>query len=66
MRQTGYPAYQGHLVLHERLINQLSAIGSNIAKDRWSETGLRQFMNEWLVGHIVEQDTKLGRHIQQG
>lgn len=65
MRQTGYPAYQGHVAMHERLISQLSTISSDIARDRWSEAGLRQFMNEWLVGHIVEQDTKLGRYIQQ-
>jgi hemerythrin len=65
MRQTGYPGYQGHVALHERLISQLSVISSDIAGDRWSEAGLRQFMNEWLVGHIVEQDTKLGRYIQQ-
>lgn len=64
MRQTGYPAYEEHLVLHEGLINQLSAISSDIANDRWSMASLQQFMNEWLLGHIVEQDKKLGRYIQ--
>ena len=63
MRKTGYPAHQEHVAMHETLINQLAAISSDIEKDRWSASALRQFMEEWLLGHIVETDTKLAQSI---
>ena len=63
MRKTGYPAHQAHVAMHEVLIDQLAAIGSDIDKDRWSASALRQFMEVWLLGHIVEVDTKLAQSI---
>ena len=65
MRQIGYPAYQEHLALHEQLINQLSAISRDICNEQWSVADLQQFMNQWLLGHIVETDTKLSKAMQR-
>ena len=64
MRQVDYPEYQEHVAMHEEMINQLSAIGSDIYNDRWSVANLQQFMNKWLTDHILVVDAKLGRFIQ--
>ena len=63
MRKAGYPAYAEHVAMHEALITQLSVISSEICKDQWSMEALKEFMNQWLLGHIVEEDAKLGRYI---
>ena len=65
MRKIEYPAYQEHIVMHEMLITQLSAISNDIRKDQWSATTLQRFMNEWLTSHIVKEDAKLGGFIKK-
>lgn len=65
MRQTGYPAYEEHVALHNQLMRQLSAISDDIGKDLWSEEDIQRFMNEWLLGHILEVDTKLAAFIEK-
>lgn len=59
MRRITYPAYREHVAMHEALITGLSAISDDIHRDLWPMADLQQFMNGWLAGHIVTEDTKL-------
>lgn len=63
MRKTGYPEYQEHVAMHEALITQLSLVSTDICKDQWSMDELNEFMTQWLLVHIVEEDAKIGRYI---
>lgn len=63
MRKTGYPAVHEHVLLHEDLITRLSIISSDICQDQWSMDALKEFMNQWLLVHIVKEDTKIGRYV---
>lgn len=63
MRKAAYPQYQEHLALHESLITQLSELSQGIAADQWSAAGLQCFMTQWLLVHIVDEDTKLAKFL---
>lgn len=61
MEDSGYPAFDEHLKLHE-------AFGSTVAdflgnSDEWTEErvqALRRFLNKWLIGHIMTHDLRFG------
>jgi len=65
MRKINYPAYREHVAMHDELINQLSAISSDISIGQGSVADLQNFMNNWLLGHIIEVDTKLAKYMQK-
>ena len=65
MRQINYPAYREHVAMHDELINQLSAISSDISIGQGSVADLQNFMNNWLLGHIIEIDTTLAKYMQK-
>jgi hemerythrin len=62
MEQSGYPAFEAHLKLHE----EFSAfVGEFLGgADVWSEDRiqeLRRFLNKWLIGHIMTHDMRFGK-----
>lgn len=63
MKQAGYPGYLEHVAMHDSLVAQLSEISDDICNNRWQVSDLQKFMSRWLLGDIVEQDTKLARYI---
>ena len=63
MRQMGYPAMDEHLALHDGLMTKLNSISEGISKRQWSNDDLEKFMKEWLLGHILAEDTKLVKFI---
>jgi hemerythrin len=62
MEQSGYPAFEDHLKLHE-------AFGAFVGEflggaDTWTEDRvqeLRRFLNKWLIGHILTHDVRFGK-----
>jgi hemerythrin len=62
MEQSGYPAFEQHLKLHEEF-------GAHVADflsggDGWTEeriNELRRFLNKWLIGHIMTHDLRFGK-----
>lgn len=62
MEQSGYPAFEQHLKLHEEF-------GAHVAdflgaSDGWNEERvqeLRRFLNKWLIGHIMTHDLRFGK-----
>jgi hemerythrin len=62
MEQSGYPAFEQHLKLHEEFGAQVAEfLGSS---DGWTEERiqeLRRFLNKWLIGHIMTHDLRFGK-----
>jgi hemerythrin len=62
MEQSGYPAFEQHLKLHEEFgAHVADFLGSG---DAWSEEriqDLRRFLNKWLIGHIMTHDLRFGK-----
>lgn len=61
MEDSGYPAFEEHLKLHEAFSGFVGEfLGSS---DVWSEERvreLRRFLNKWLIGHIMTHDLRFG------
>jgi hemerythrin-like metal-binding protein len=65
MRNSGYPGYRTHAAGHDKLLIELSVIIRGIGQEAYTAERLEQFINVWLLGHIVNVDTKIGRFLQQ-
>ncbi len=61
MEDSGYPAFEEHLKLHEQFGSTVAEfLGSS---DDWTEERvqeLRRFLNKWLIGHIMTHDLRFG------
>lgn len=61
MEDSGYPAFEEHLKLHEQFGATVAEfLGSS---DDWTEERvqeLRRFLNKWLIGHIMTHDLRFG------
>lgn len=61
MEQSGYPAFEEHLKLHEQFSTAVADFLG--ADDGWTQERvdqLRKFLNRWLVGHIMTHDLRFG------
>lgn len=61
MEESGYPAFEEHLKLHEAFstfVGAFLASGDTWSEDRIQE--LRRFLNKWLIGHIMTHDMRFG------
>lgn len=65
MRQIGYPEYDTHLKMHERLTQQVVAILTDLKQGKpLTAIELIHFLRSWLVDHIVQEDKKIGAYIR--
>lgn len=61
MLKHGYPAAQRHLAAHADLVQQVSALVTNYHAGRALLTGaVFDFLEGWLVKHIMSEDKVLG------
>jgi hemerythrin len=62
MEDSGYPAFEQHLKLHEEFgVHVADFLGTS---DDWTEERvqeLRRFLNKWLIGHIMTHDLRFGQ-----
>jgi hemerythrin len=63
MRRIAYPRYRDHAEMHDDLMERLHALSVDIACGLRRSEGLRDFMNDWLLGHIAEHDTRLAAFV---
>lgn len=60
-----YPYYDRHCQEHRRLLHDVEALARNymtdtsIAMDNGVKTSVLQFLRDWLINHIIEQDLKM-------
>jgi len=62
MEQSGYPAFEQHLKLHEEFsafVGEFLGGSSEWSEERVQE--LRRFLNKWLIGHIMTHDMRFGK-----
>lgn len=61
MEESGYPAFNEHLLLHEAFSTFVAEFLAG--SDSWNEDrvrDLRRFLNKWLIGHILTHDMRFG------
>lgn len=63
MRRVGYADGERHRGLHGRLIERLEALGQDIAAGHWHGDGLMEFMTDWLLDHILDEDARLASYL---
>lgn len=62
MEESGYPAFEQHLKLHEEFgafVGEFLGSSNEWNEERIQE--LRRFLNKWLIGHIMTHDMRFGK-----
>ena len=60
MRDRGYLDYQRHKKMHDTFTRQITEAGSRLAVGGSMSAFLLSFLSQWLAGHILGADRKLG------
>lgn len=61
MAAAGYPELEAHQALHARLLRTARDMQLRVeGGEQFVPVELNQFLYNWLVGHILEQDKKFG------
>ena len=63
MKQYHYPGYEIHVKQHDTLTRRLDEISDGILTDETSTEEVIQFMNDWLLKHILGEDMKFGNFL---
>lgn len=66
MRSIGYPELPGHHEIHVRLLNQVAQHGKRIDAGDVNPGELMNFLNDWLLKHILGVDMKYARFSREG
>jgi hemerythrin len=62
MEQSGYPAFEQHLQLHEDFaVHVADFMGGGDAWTQERVNELRRFLNKWLISHIMTHDMRFGK-----
>lgn len=65
MRRNNYPRLASHLAEHEKLLNRLLDISMNIGEGRFDLKQVAEFMTDWLLSHITEEDMLIGEFFRE-
>lgn len=60
-----YPQIEGHKEIHKRLIKTVLDFKEKIVNADYDPMELMNFLNDWLVSHILNVDMKYSRHYLQ-
>jgi len=60
MEQIGYPHLEEHKVIHKGLIRQVDEFRERLLGSGVSPNEALDFINEWIIAHIVKTDVKIG------
>ena len=63
MKQCLYPGYEIHVKQHDSLTRRLDKISCGILTDETSTEEVCQFMNNWLLVHILGEDMQFGNFL---
>lgn len=64
MRRIGYPHYDAHCRMHQKLIARLDEISAQISSGNLIKSELEAFISHWLLEHIASEDTKLAAFVK--
>lgn len=62
MATFSYPQIEGHKEIHKRLIATLHQHKEKVINNNYNAHELMNFLNEWLVSHILNADMKYSNH----
>jgi hemerythrin-like metal-binding protein len=65
MRLAGYPGYEAHRRMHEGLTRRADAYAEQFQRSSGFDLGaFYDFLADWLVSHILEQDMKIKPYVE--
>ena len=65
MKQNNYSDYAEHVKKHEELTKKLREINDGIVTGEISLQDVKEFMQNWVHGHILGEDLILGKFLSQ-
>ena len=66
MLKHGYEGYAEHKLEHQDLINSVRQLQTNIlAKGKLDASADLEFLEQWLTGHILSDDMRLGAYLAE-
>ncbi len=65
MQQVGYVRFDQHRLAHENLREQAVKFRESIVSGSGNMDEFIQFLYEWLTKHIMDQDRKIGKFVEQ-
>ncbi|MBU0482296.1 MAG: bacteriohemerythrin [Proteobacteria bacterium] len=66
MNQIGYPDLEQHRRIHKKLIGDITEILIRLKKGKsFNAMELIDFLTEWLMHHITQEDKKIGRFLER-
>ena len=63
MRDSDYPRYRIHVHEHEKLLNNLHKVSSDIGNGITNFKNIVECMQHWLLEHILKEDMLIGEHL---
>lgn len=63
MRKVGFDEYEAHVRMHEKLVNRLGQLGTDIVNDSLDKAELERFVKDWAFGHIPKADARLAKFL---
>ena len=63
MRYGNYADAKAHIEQHNQLISRLNEICEHIGDDSYNKAELENFMNQWLLDHVIQSDSRLSTHL---
>lgn len=68
MRRTGYPGFQRHRQQHRELADRLAVFRARFdaAPDQFDMAAFYDFLSEWLLVHVLDEDMKLKPYVAAG
>lgn len=61
MQRYEFPQYYQHADLHDNLVSELIKVSSNPISDSGTIKEFQEFLHEWLVDHIMDEDQKFAK-----
>ncbi|QJB56985.1 bacteriohemerythrin [Pseudodesulfovibrio sp. zrk46] len=62
MKQIGYPQREAHMVVHERLKNDVQIFKKKLLTEGVDPSDALAFLNNWIVKHIQSMDTEISNY----
>ena len=64
MKQAQYPGYQEHQREHNQMLDRLVEISEADQLKQWDSTDLKEFVNSWVLVHILGKDMSFGKYLK--
>lgn len=64
MRKFSFPDHKAHMEGHNRLIARLNLVGKCIENDTLNKQELEEFITDWALHHIPNEDARLASYVK--